>query len=140
MSGVSARRFDYAVAVDRAGRISVEGHEPVLLEEDEGWTPEALVLAGLARCTIASLVYHARRAGLDLVASASASGTVTKRETDERYAFVAIDCELEVELDPELADEPLAELLGKAERDCFVGASLTVAPTYRWRVNNRSIR
>ena len=27
----------------------------------------------------------------------------------------------------------------KAERDCFVGASLTVEPEYRWRVNGRAV-
>jgi hypothetical protein len=26
------------------------------------------------------------------------------------------------------------ELLAKAERDCFIGASLTVKPTYAWTV------
>ena len=29
----------------------------------------------------------------------------------------------------------LAALLAKAERDCFVGASLKPSPRYRWRVN-----
>ena len=32
-------------------------------------------------------------------------------------------------------EETLRELLSKAERDCFIGASLAVKPTYRWRVN-----
>ena len=31
------------------------------------------------------------------------------------------------------------ELLAKAERDCFVGASLTTAPTYHWTVNGEEI-
>ena len=71
----------------------------------------------------------------DLSASASASGVVTKREEDERYAFVEIDCRLEVELERELPGDELHALVTKSERDCFVGASLTAKPSYRWRVN-----
>jgi hypothetical protein len=33
----------------------------------------------------------------------------------------------------------LAELLGLAEHDCFVGSSLTAKPSYRWVVNGRTI-
>ena len=31
-----------------------------------------------------------------------------------------------------------ALVTAKAERDCFVGASLTVKPSYRWTVNGRT--
>ena len=128
-----AKRFEYAVEVDRAGRLSTEGASALLLEE--AWTPDHLLLAALARCTIESAAYHARRAGGDLVASAAASGLVTKREEDGRYAFVQIECTIDVELEPVPSGEELVALLAKAERDCFVGASLTVKPDYRWRVN-----
>jgi hypothetical protein len=40
-----------------------------------------------------------------------------------------------VRLTPKPGDDELAELLAKAERDCFIGASLTVKPTYRWTAN-----
>jgi uncharacterized OsmC-like protein len=130
-----ARTFEYAITLDRAGRPAVEDGEPFELPED--WKPEHLVLAGLARCTLTSLRYHATRAGLDAVGSASARGRVTRREEDERYAFVEIECELEVEIEPEPDD--VAELLAKAERDCFVGASLTAPPRYRWRVNGSDV-
>jgi uncharacterized OsmC-like protein len=126
-----AKRFEYAIRVDRAGRYGVEESEPVELGEE--WTPEHLVLAGLARCSVASLRYHAERTGADAVAAASAWGLVTRREEDERYAFVEIECRIDVELEP--APEDVSELLAKAERDCFVGASLTVKPRYRWSVN-----
>ena len=105
----------------------------------ESVTPEHLVLAGVGRCSIASLTYHARRGGLDLTAAATVSGAVTRREEDGRYAFVEIACEVDVELDPPLATAELAELLAKAERDCFIGASLRVAPRYQWRVNGEEI-
>jgi uncharacterized OsmC-like protein len=133
-----AKTFAYAASLDRAGRLSAEGGEPA--EVPRSWKPEHLVLAGLIGCTLESLRYHARRAGIDdLVGSGSASGTVTKREEDGRYAFVEIECSLEVELDPALPSDDLADLLAKAERDCFVGASLTSPPRYRWTVNDQPV-
>lgn len=133
-----AKRFEYAIGVDRAGQISAEGGPPVQL--DEGWSPDHVLLASVARCTIKSLRYHAERAGMDLVAEAETSGVVTKREEDGRYAFVEIDCRIDVELEPAPgSDEKLRELLAKAERDCFVGASLRVEPRYRWRVNGEDV-
>jgi uncharacterized OsmC-like protein len=133
-----AKVLSYAVALDCAGRASAEGGVPA--EVPDGWQAEHLLLAGLVRCTLTSLRYHAQRAGIDdLVASGSAAGRITKREADERYAFVAIECELEVEFEPAPPDADLRELLAKAERDCFVGASLTAPPSYRWRVNGRTV-
>jgi uncharacterized OsmC-like protein len=130
---VKAKEFAYAVAVERSGRITADGQAP--LDLDEAWTPEHLVLAGLIRCTLTSLRYHADRAGIDFVATASARARVTKREPDGRYAFVAVECDLDLEVEPLPPGDELAALLAKAERDCFVGASLAQAPTYRWRVN-----
>ena len=132
-----ARTFTYAVSVDRDWSArSDEGGAPIASEE--AWTPEHLVLAGLARCTLTSLRHHAQRAGLELTSSAEATGTVTKRGSDDRYAFVEIAVELDVTLEP--APENVRELLARAERDCFVGASLTVEPDYRWLVNGEEVR
>jgi uncharacterized OsmC-like protein len=128
-----AKEFTYAVGFERSGRIVAEGRAP--LEPEEVWTPEHLVLAGLWRCSLASLRFHAERAGIDLVADGSATGRVTRREGDGRYAFVEIECRLDVELEPAPAGDELAALLAKAERDCFIGASLTLKPSYHWRVN-----
>jgi organic hydroperoxide reductase OsmC/OhrA len=128
-----AKEFRYAVGLDRAGRITADGGDP--LDLDDAWTPEHLLLAGLARCTLQSLRFHASRAGVDFVASASASGLVTKRPDDGRYAFVDLDVEIDLELEPVPPGEELAALLVRAERDCFVGASLDPSPVYRWRVN-----
>ena len=97
------------------------------------------VVAGLARCTLQSLRYHADFVGADFLASATASGRVTRRGSDGRYAFVEIDVELELELEPELPGEELSGLIASAERDCFVGASLSPQPRYRWRVNGRDV-
>jgi uncharacterized OsmC-like protein len=132
----TAKEFRYDVAQDRAGRVTADGAAPLRL--DEAWTPEHLVLAGLARCTLQSLRHHANRAGIDFVAEVSAAGRVTKRDSDGRYAFVDLEVGIDLELEPEPPPDDLAALLAKAERDCFVGASLTVEPEYRWRVNGRA--
>jgi len=68
---------------------------------------------------------------------AEARGEVTQRDTDGRYAFVRIKVDLDVTLEPRPQNVP--ELLSKAERDCFVGASLTVRPRYRWTVNGEEL-
>jgi uncharacterized OsmC-like protein len=130
-----AKEFRYALTIDRTGRVTAGGQ--ALLDLDPTWTPEHLVLAGLARCTLQSLRYHADRAGVDFLAAANASARVTKRDTDGRYAFVELDVEIDLELEPMPLD--LGELLDKAERDCFVGASLTPHPHYCWRVNGRDV-
>ena len=59
------------------------------------------------------------------------------RTTDGRYAFVRVRVDVDVTLDPAPAN--VRELLSKAERDCFVGASLTAKPRYRWTVNGEEV-
>ncbi len=93
------------------------------------------MLAGLGRCILTSFRYHARRAGHEPATSASAHGVVTRREEDGRFAFVEIRVDLDVSLDPTRSSGDLGELIAKGERDCFVGASLTVSPDYHWTVN-----
>lgn len=134
---MKAKEFRYSIALDRAGRVTADGEAP--LDLDPAWTPEHLVLAGLARCTLQSLRFHAERAEVDFVASAAASGLVTRHAPGERYALVEIDVELDIELEPVPDGNALRELLALAERDCFVGASLTPSPRYHWRVNGTSI-
>ena len=98
------------------------------------------MLAGLARCSLTSLDFHAKRRNIGVHGTASADGLVTKRDEDGRYAFVEIHCRLDVELDPAPDSEGVEDLLGLAERDCFIGASLTAIPQYEWRVNGEPLR
>jgi organic hydroperoxide reductase OsmC/OhrA len=129
------RTFAYAVTVDAAWNARSDRGGPVLAGTDEGtWTAEHLVLAGLGRCSLTSLRYHCRRAGVSLSSSASVRGTVTRRDEDGRFAFVEIAVRADVSFEPRPDDETVADLLLKGERDCFVGASLTAKPTYDWHV------
>jgi organic hydroperoxide reductase OsmC/OhrA len=139
MAETRARVFDYAVALDDAWvATSDRGGEPLPADE-EAWTPEHLLLAALARCSLTSLRYHARRAGLDVTAHASGRGKVTAREEDGRFAFVDLELHGTVALSPAPDAQATRELLEKAERDCFVGASLAPAPRYRWTVNGADV-
>ena len=131
MSTGRAKVFEYAVEVDRGHRLSVPGGAQI--DRTDGWTPDHLLLAGLLRCSIDSFTYHAHRAGHEVTASGSARGRVTKRASDGRYAFVEIQVEVDAQLSPRSEDP--ADLAAKAERDCFVGASLSIEPEYTWRVS-----
>jgi uncharacterized OsmC-like protein len=132
-----AKEFRYAIGLDRTGRVTADGQSP--LELDAAWTPEHLVLAGLVRCTLQSLRFHAAPQEIDFVAEGSAAAVITRRADDGRYAFVEIDVTLDLELDPVPPGEELAALLAKAERDCFIGASLKPSPRYRWTVNGTAL-
>lgn len=133
---VRAKHFDYWISLDEAGGLSADG-TPVPIQGDVG--AEHLLLAALAKCSISSLEHFARQKDVEVRASAYASGTVTRREEDDRYGFVNIECKLDVRLEGELADDDLRALLESAEWGCFIGASLKPPPRYRWRVNGRDL-
>jgi organic hydroperoxide reductase OsmC/OhrA len=140
MRGVAlkAKKLQYAVELSPQGELTEEHGIP--LETPAGWSPEHLLLAALVRCSLKSLRYHAPRGGVGVrAASGSARTLVTKRTTDGRYAIVETDVELRVELEPEPGPPELSDLLELAERDCFIGSSLTAEPRYRWTVNGRPI-
>jgi len=134
-----ARVFEYEVTVDRDWAAhSSQGGSAIPSEEAE-WTPEHLLLAGLARCSLTSFRYHARRAGLDPVTTASVHGRVTRREQDGRFALVEANVAVDVVLEVPPPHADLRALIAKGERDCFVGASLATKPSYRWTVNGEEI-
>ena len=128
---VAAKTLEYAVELDEGGHFTVPGGGQFVTPE--GWSADHLLLAALVRCSIDSFAYHARRAGHTVTGTGSAHGTVTKTDDDGRYRFVAIHVRLDVQLTPRASDS--APLVMKAERDCFVGASLTVKPEYEWHVS-----
>jgi organic hydroperoxide reductase OsmC/OhrA len=125
----TSKRFEYSV--------TEESGTPARAEPD--WTAEHLVLAGLARCSLTSLEYYAKRANVAVSGSAEADGVVTRRESDGRFAFIETHVGLDVEVQPPLEADDLAKLLASAERGCFIGASLTASPSYDWRVNGEPV-
>jgi organic hydroperoxide reductase OsmC/OhrA len=130
---VPVRAKELRYAVDLRDVLRTEDGTP--LETDPAWSPEHLLLAALLRCSLKSLDYHARRVGNGVAgARGSARALITKRAEDGRYATTEVEVELEVRLESQPGEEELAGLLAKAERDCFVGASLVVSPRYRWSV------
>jgi organic hydroperoxide reductase OsmC/OhrA len=128
---VLAKTFEYAVEVDGAGRMTIPGGGQFV--PPEGWSADHLLLAALVRCSMDSFAYHARRAGHELMAAGSAQGTITKSGDDNRYRFVSISVRIDAQLQPRTNEAD--DLIMKAERDCFVGASLTVKPEYEWHVS-----
>jgi organic hydroperoxide reductase OsmC/OhrA len=109
------KRTEYAVEIG--------GRDPTAF--DPAWTPEHLVLAALARCSLAALDHHARKDGISVEASATARGAISRRD-DGSWGFVEIECAVDARLDPEPSGT--GDLLARAERGCFIGASLAPAP------------
>ena len=127
----TGKSFEYAVELDNGGRLTIPGGGQFV--PPEGWSADHLLLAALVRCSIDSFIYHARRGGHEVAASGSAHGTITKSGDDGRYRFVAIDLRIDVQLTPR-TNEP-DDLIAKAERDCFISASLVLKPEYEWHVS-----
>ena len=134
---MAAKEFTYEVRLEDGGAMLADGSGPI--EAPEAWKPDHFLVAALLTCTLESLRYHVERAGLEASGRGEGHALVTKREADERYAVVEVVVSYEIALEPDPGEEQIAELLMKAERDCFVGASLTVGPEYRWNVNGRVV-
>jgi organic hydroperoxide reductase OsmC/OhrA len=132
------RVLEFDVSVDRAGDAWSTLGGSALPRQVEWWA-EHLVLAGLVRCTLASMDYSARRAGLNSKGVGSAHGVVTKRAEDGLYAFVDVETRLEVDLAPTPEPQALAELVARAEHGCFVSNSLIARPRHRWIVNGTEV-
>jgi uncharacterized OsmC-like protein len=125
-----AKELRFETQLDATGCFRGSGVEQRVAD---GFSAEDLVLAGLIACSIASLRHAAGRAGIEVgAATGSARGTVTRREEDGRYAFVEIAVEISAALAPTPDEGTRAELVERAERGCFVGASLTAKPVYSW--------
>jgi organic hydroperoxide reductase OsmC/OhrA len=130
---VKATEFRYAVDLGEGDVLRTEDGTP--LGGGPDWTPEHLLLAGLLRCSLTSLRHHARRARIEVTrATGSGKALFARRESDGRFAVAETEVVLEVGLEPQPGEAELVELLAKAERDCFIGASLTVKPSYSWTI------
>jgi uncharacterized OsmC-like protein len=130
---MAAKSKEFRHAVDLRDGGSLRTEDGTALEVEPAWSPEHLLLAALIRCSLKSLAYRAQNRRIMVEhAHGSARSLIKKRDSDDRYAVVEIEVDLDVRLSPQPSETELAELLAKAERDCFIGASLTAKPTYRW--------
>ena len=66
MAGVAAKAKEFRYAVDLGEGDVVRTEDGTPLGGGPEWTPEHLLLAGLLRCSLTSLRYHARRAGIEV--------------------------------------------------------------------------
>ena len=64
-----AKQFEYAATLGADGSLLADGGDPLV--PGEAWSPEHLVLAGLMRCTLKSLTFHAERSGITVRGEAS---------------------------------------------------------------------
>jgi organic hydroperoxide reductase OsmC/OhrA len=126
----------YAITVDAEGRPMQEAGGTLSWEKE--WTPEHLVLAALARCSLIALGYHAKREALSSRASAQAAGVVGPRPNGS-WGFVEIACQIDATLTPTPVAARLPALAARAERGCFVGQSLEPRPEYKWTINGEEI-
>jgi organic hydroperoxide reductase OsmC/OhrA len=103
--------------------------------EDGDWSPEHLFLASLQSCTMLSFLAHCAHNGVEVVSYRSqASGDLSRREEDRRYAFQRIALIINVVVAGGHA--PLAQsLTDKAHRDCFITASTTADVEAAWRIS-----
>jgi organic hydroperoxide reductase OsmC/OhrA len=102
--------------------------------EHERWSPEHLFLAALQSCTMLSFLAHCVHNDLDVEEySATTSGSIERRQADQRYAFTHVEMEVRVGMAPGHAEGARA-LTDKAERDCFITASTTAAVAHDWKI------
>ncbi len=141
------KSFQYEVGVAwdgrRASSLSADGR-PVIrsgppadfpMGEPERWSPEHLFLGGLASCTMISFLAHAEHKGVDVISYASETGgSVMRRIEDGRYAFVHVHQRPSIVVGAGQAEQA-RELIGKAERDCFISASTTAEIQNDWDIS-----
>ena len=102
--------------------------------DPSAWSPEHLFLASLESCTMLSFLAHCSHNGVEVVGyRAAARGELARREVDRRYAFRRVEMTVRATVaggHVELA----RSLTPKAERDCFISASINTELRVDWRI------
>jgi organic hydroperoxide reductase OsmC/OhrA len=140
-------QYDVEVAWDgrRASTLRTTGRPSILsgppadfpMGEDDRWSPEHLFLGSLASSTMISFLAHAEHKGVDVLEYGSEiGGTVMRRVEDGRYAFVHVHQRPRVVVAAGQAEQA-RELIGKAERDCFISASTSAEIQNDWDISER---
>jgi organic hydroperoxide reductase OsmC/OhrA len=126
-------RASTATAGDRPA-IGVAPPEDFPFGDATAWSPEHLFLASLSSCTLLAFLAHAANGEIDVASyTADVSGTITRRKSDGRYAFVDVVLEPHVVVGPGQA-EAAHGITSKAERDCFISAGTTADIDVRWDI------
>ncbi len=129
----------------RASSLSTDGCPTILsgppadfpMGEVDRWSPEHLFLGSLASCTMISYLAHAEHKGLEVIDySSEIGGTVMRRVEDGRYAFVHVHQRPTVVVAAGQAEQA-RELIGKAERDCFISASTSAEVQNDWDISEQ---
>ncbi len=129
----------------RSSSLSTDGRPTILsgppadfpLGEVDRWSPEHLFLGSLASCTMISYLAHAEHKGLEVLNySSEIGGTVMRRVEDGRYAFVHVHQRPKVVVAAGQAEQA-RELIGKAERDCFISASTSAEVQNDWDISEQ---
>ncbi len=129
----------------RSSSLSTDGRPTILsgppadfpLGEVDRWSPEHLFLGSLASCTMISYLAHAEHKGLEVINySSEIGGTVMRRVEDGRYAFVHVHQRPKVVVAAGQAEQA-RELIGKAERDCFISASTSAEVQNDWDISEQ---
>src|SRR3954463_6617226 len=123
----NSRTFTYDVALTFEGgrasratagaRPAIGGAPPEDFEFGDvtAWSPEHLFLASLSSCTLLAFLAHAANGEIDVDSyTADVSGTITRRKSDGRYAFVQVVLSPRVVVGPGQADAA-REVTPKAE-------------------------
>ena len=141
-----SRTFEYAVSLTRdGGRLATvrAGDRPPIATappadfdegDDDRWSPEHLFLAAVQSCTMLSFLAQAEHYDVEVLAyECEIEGTIMRRAEDGRYAFVHVRQVPRVTV---AAGRRAAarEIVGKAERDCFVSASTTADMVVDWDI------
>ena len=102
--------------------------------EPDRWSPEHLFLASLQACTMLSFLAHCAHNDLDVEEyGATTTGSIERRQADQRYAFSHFEMEVRARMAAGHADAARA-LTDKAVRDCFITASTTASVEHDWTI------
>jgi organic hydroperoxide reductase OsmC/OhrA len=101
---------------------------------DADWSPEHLFLASVQSCTMLSFLAHCAHRAIGVRAyRSSAHGEVSRGEDGGRYAFQRVMMSVMARVEDGRVDDARA-LTDRAERDCFISASITAEVDTDWRI------
>lgn len=132
---VRPKEFHFPVSVEWTGERRVAAHvqgkpaieiaPPLVFRgtDPTTWSPEDFFVAAAASCLAVTFTGLAARAGLAYTSLEVDADGIAGQRSDGRFGFTRILLRLEIETDPDDADEA-RRLADQAEQTCLVSASL----------------